>query len=266
MPNVDAQVDQLQKIFRRATGQDRRVMVLGNASGIVDVPGKAGYVYVRDQLAAGYGKTTIARMEANIKKLNGAAVLVGIARDGTLAVMEADFATMEVQGLPAPLVNSNDDTAQGYPDLRKVGILQSHIYPGSAYTVAIRKFIYLLDGVFYSYNGYEGGLDLTSYVPGTANYHCFAMLLLTTAGTIEVKTSTSQSEADPLELADLNEAYASATAGSIPIGAWRLAESGSALTNDDFVDLRQWINVSSVSASVVSANDYTPLILTGWVA
>jgi hypothetical protein len=249
MPELEGLLEEFRREYRRSTGKEDRVMVLGNGNGVVDVPGYNGtYVYARPLLAGGFGRAIIVRMKNPIKKLNGATIWVGYdSTDNFPVITGVNFDMLEIQGVNPALMNPNDDTAHGYVDMRKVGIFQSHIMAGSTFTVALRAFVYLADGRFGVFTGQDAGIDLTSYIPATANYHCYAMLLLKPDNTYEVKTSTSQPEEDRLDNTDLDEALAQASVGSIPAVAWRLAESASALTNDDHVDLRQWINTLTIA-------------------
>lgn len=258
---------QLIRSVRRKLGLERKRARLGDGNGRVYVPGRDGYVYVR--FAASENNTnsvttpTVVRLRANIAVTHDLAVIVAHDPDGVLAVMEADFGGLEQAGTNPLSTLSTNQEINGYIDLSYSPILRSQPVGGSeALYVSVLPFLYVSGTTLNVYMGEK--LDLTSYIPASADEWCLVGLFLKTDNTVEVISSTAKSTADPLGADDIQECITGATALSVPICCWQLTNGQTEIVDTDkFFDARQWINIPQTSGSG-SGVDRTALSLIGW--
>lgn len=245
---ADTQTDSLARYIRKRFRLDTYTAVLGDADGVVPENLRPGYVRVRYTTAAGLSLPPVVRMRANLPLNPGLAVIVGYDSQGELAVIEGDFSGMASQGINPLIGNTADPTIYGYTSQSTIMTLLSHALSlaGAASTdVAVRTWIYCLDGIWYYFPGER--VALGGYIPA-AGLQCLAGLYLKTDQTIEVFTSTTKNLLDPLGLDDVQEIQASASAGSLPVWFWKLADAQTSITDaDSFLDGRQFVNVSNAS-------------------
>lgn len=239
-------VEEFSRQIKRKLGLVTYPATLGDASGVIYEPGKPGYVRVRYRTAAGLSLPPVVRMRAVLPPDPDTAVLVGYDKQGELAVIEGDFDGLLAQGVNPMVMNAADRNVYGYTASSSINIALSHAVstPDTASTdVAVRSWIYVLDGTWYYFPGER--VDLSVSIPA-AGLHCLAGLYLKTDQTIEVLVSTDKDLLDPLGLDDVQEIETAKTAGSIPIWFWALGDGQTTITDaDSFLDGRQFINVSS---------------------
>lgn len=246
---------QVKRDFLRAIGQEWYRASLGDGDGIIYEPGRPGYVRVRYVTANELSLPTTVRMRATIPMRPGIAVIVQwSAFDRGYAVVAGDFDGLEQQEVSPLVMNAADPNAYAFKPSDFIPMLMSHPFTtpeADSLKVAVREFPYLdASGTWHFFGGVEGGVDLTSSIPGGTAQHRLAGLFLKTDDTIEVSASTAQSQLDPLVLADVQECQAGASAGSLPVWFWRLYTGQTAIVNEDsFLDGRQFISRNAVGGT-----------------
>lgn len=251
------QFNNTQRAIRKRLGLDTYAATLGDANGQVKENNRPGYVRVRYTTAAGQSLPPVVRMRANLPLQPELSVRVGYDSQGELAVIEGDFDGMESQGVDPMIANTADTSIYGYINQSSILTLLSHaLTTGNSPStdVAVRAFIYLLDGVWLYFPGER--VALSGYIPGAA-LQCLAGLYLKSDQTIEVFVSSDKNLLDPLGFDDLTEIHAQASSGSLPVWFWRLHEAQSSITEaDSFLDARQFINVSNATAGTDNSARY----------
>lgn len=247
---------QTKQQFRRYVRREEYKANLADDAGVIDEPGYPGYVRVRySQQEGNLSQPTTLPFEANMVKRTGAAVIVGYDDNGDLAVLRPDVATQRTQGGNTLDNNSSDPNVTYYIGQQRIITLNSHPISTSTASmiVTIQNWFYIKDGVAHYFTGGDGNevpIDLTSYIPGSANEEGLACLFIKTDDTAEVITSTPKNAAIGLDIADVQECLDGSTAGGFPVWAWRVYNGQTGITpgdvpsgGDDFLDLRQFINV-----------------------
>ncbi len=260
--DTERQFEQVRRKIRQTLNLDKKRASLGDSNGAIYVPGKQGYVYVREKQADGLGIRKEVRLHpnANIPIRVGLAVLLGYDDDNELCLMQSDFAGQVQQG-SNPWANNPLDPAFKYVNQLQFMTLLCHSTSPLSMKVVVRAWIYIQDNTVYGYAGEL--LDLTSSVPAAGN-HLLAGIFIKNNQTAEIKLSTAQSTLDPLDLTDIQECVTASTTGSVACWFWRLY-GGQTVVNDkafpdgdNFLDGRQIINVDT--ALIVKEVDGAPLV------
>src|SRR5574342_207793 len=232
--STDQEFENVRRMIQARLNLNKRRASLGDANGVVYVPGKQGYVYVREKQADGLGIRKEVRLHplANIRIEPGLAVLLGYDDDNELCLMQGDFSGQLQQGAN-PWANNPLDPAFKFVNQDSITTLLSHSTSPLSMSVVVRSWIYITDNTAYSVP--TTLVDLTASVPAAGN-HLLAGLFVKTDQTIEVKLSTAQSELDPLDLTDVQECVTGATAGSSPCWFWRLYGGQTVVNDKRFAD------------------------------
>lgn len=261
MPNL-ADLD-LRKQIRRNLKLDTRIAILGdnNNPARVRVPGRSSYVYVRypasDNNTASLGWPTIVKMVVNITEAPGTPVVVGYDLEGELAVLTVSGKALETNGTPAGAGVVNNPVNQ-WVDLGYSPYLRTQPLGANApLYVAVMPFKYVDSAkIWHDFNGVDGGVDLSSYRPGSTNQWCLAGLFLKTDDTVEVVASTAQDLSEPLTADDIQECITGSTDLSIFIGCWQLKYGQTVMADSDlFIDGRQWINIPALDHTYILIRD-----------
>lgn len=247
------------KLYQRQTGQDVRQGILGDLNGVIYEPGRDGWVRVRfpsnpdDPEGRLYTPYTLARVGGVFEMNAGDAVLVNYDQDGELSVTGIDFQGQVAQGRN-PLAANPADKQTGYAVTQdQIMSLRSHAVstPGTpTLEVALRCWVYIRDNVAYWYPGEL--LDASGEQPATNTHRLFG-LFVTPDNTSEIVSSTAQSETVDLDLTDVQELLDAASPFAVPAWAWRIRGDASDIsganydTGDNFLDMRQFINVPSIA-------------------
>lgn len=249
---------QTRNTFRRKLGLDTRSATAGDSAGVVYEPGRSGYCRVRYPSADGFGFPTVVRLKINIDLKPGTPVIVGYDRDGQAAVVDVDFDGMEA-GNYNPLVTTTINPTTNGVDLNLSPILISTPF-GAAKPlyVTLFPFKYIRNGTIHTFTGASGGIDLSSFVPGSADQHCVVGIFVTPSDASETKASAAQSTGDPLTDDDFQECITASTDGGFPVAFWRLRTSQTLISDTDkYWDARQWINVPENDFATVQTTDAT---------
>lgn len=225
-----------------------RRAILGDQNGVIDEPGRTGYVRVRypasPENSNSLAYPTTIRMNAIVPKKRNQKVLVGYDDDGEIAVIKADFSGT-LAGGENPIVNNPaDQEVFRYVDQRNITTLRSQaVGPGAPMWVSVLGWPYVDSaGVYHEFIGEQ--INLTSSIPGTANHVRLALVALKTDDTLEIKTSTSQDQSNPLDSTDIQECIDSLTDGSTPVHLYKLVNGMTDILDEhDYMDMRQFINV-----------------------
>jgi hypothetical protein len=234
-----------QQFVRNATFGGQIVGQLGkvesDGSITYEVPGRPNCVYVR--ILQG-GTTTITTAINNAVGLNPVHVILDKNRDGNLYIVGLDNTKVTVaQGgasLPGLGVGPHSHRiGYGLEDL----VEQRRFEPGlvarnTGLIVTIYPFTFRVDNIDYYYPGED--FDLTSYIPGTANYWAWVKVGVDPDDlTAYAITGTEYSVAAPLTadmLADV------AFENYIPLVGVRLKNGQTSITQDsEFFDIRPFL-------------------------
>jgi hypothetical protein len=237
-----------QRALRKRLRLDTYTATLGDANGQVAENNRPGYVRVRYTTAAGLSLPPVVRMRANLPLSPGLAVIVGYDSQSELAVIEGDFTGMIMQGFNPMIGNSADTSIYGNISQSAIMTLLSHALTTAdtpSTDVAVRAFIYVLDGTWHYFAGAR--VALAAYIPG-ADLQCLAGLYLDPADdTIDVFVSSDKNLLDPLGFDDIAEIQAQTTSGSLPVWFWQLKDEQTSITEEDsFLDARQFINTPGI--------------------
>lgn len=281
----DAQFEQIFRPLRRRLGLETRKGILGDSNGAVYDTTQKGFVWVRLQTgvdSAGdptYGKPFSVRLQAVLDPKPGKSVTLGYDHDNELAVIGADFAGLVQQGYNPladnaadPRVGTGSPIAQGQlMTLRSEAIATAS---SNSTDVIVRGFLYVKENTVHVYAGEQ--VALSSYIPSSGEHRIAALFFDLANEAIEVVASTAQSQVEPLGEADLQECVTGASAGTIPVWAWKLYGGQTTILNSDtFTDFRQFINTNDTNASmsalfaatadatVANTTDETSIIGTG---
>lgn len=267
MSNLD--FDDTRRQIRRKLGLEVYFATLGDANGIVQEPNRPGYCRVRYTTAAGLSLPPVVKLRAVVPMNPGLPVVVSYDERGDLAIIAGDFDGLVASGSNPFILNPADRNVYGFTGQTQIVTALSHAVSTSntpSTDVAVRSWIYLQEDTWYYFPGER--VPLASFIPA-AGLQCLAGLYLKDDLTIEVLASTDKDLLDPLGLDDVQEIHDAATAGSIPIWFWRLADDQSEVTDvDSFLDGRQFLNtITSSTGGAVTADDvdYSPLVPSDWL-
>jgi hypothetical protein len=269
----------LRKQFRRKLGLDQFRAVTGGTDGSLDVPGQPGYVFVSYLTAQGQLSAKVAvRFKAVVPKTIGQPVIIGYDQDSVLSIIAADFATQEAVAISPLSNNPADPNVVYYIDQARITTLNAHVISSAtpSMLVTVEPFLYTVSGTFHQFTGGDGDggtIDLTGYIPASANEQCIVCLFLDLAAeTIEIQASTPKSTTDPLGIDDVQECMDAASAGVLAIWSFRLYNGQVGITTgnlpigDDFLDLRVLVNLPNsggggMTSFNVAADSGTPAVI-----
>lgn len=219
---------------------DMTPATMGNASGIVSVPGRAGYVYVQPSAST----DAVAIYNKRVPPKAGARVWIGYdpAEPSLLQVLGSREITGQAGGTLATGAHAANHQYFGgdvvYVDKRQY--LPARVSPGTGISVNLHRDIAWVGG-WVSITSQT--VDLTTYVPTTSDKACFVLLSITGAGEISVlrgwdtDISTSSISDIPEPLAD-----------TLPLAAVRLYNGMTQIvesyTYTDIVDLRGYAYIA----------------------
>lgn len=262
--------DPLRSHLRRKLGLDRREAVMGDATGLIFAPGRAGHVKVRYITATGDGwPQTVRKPRLPTPYTPGTPVWVGYDEDEQLAVLGPRISAQLAAG-ENPFGNDViNDPSGGFLDMARVAMLRCEPTPEPSMSVMMHAWMYVVDGDVKLYEG-NGDIDLTSFVPTNPGEICLAGVFLDTdTNTEEVLASTPVLATEDLGLADVQEIVTAAAATSMPSKFWRLENGMTEVTEEhDFLDARQWLNVPAMGGSSFTGDafdvPYTPTTGGDW--
>lgn len=236
------------RTIRRKLGNAPDLTVLGDESGNVyfqDNPA-LGLVWVRRMQAGGtFGKSFLVRGPTKpIKMTPGMPVVLGIDSDNVQRVMDVDFASIQGQGAN-PLQSAAVDPNTNNPlfvNQQMITTSFAQIVDGTL-KVGVRGWLAMENDVWYKA---EGQVDFTGSVPSSGS-HCLALIsILSDFSGVEVQYSTAKDTQIPLDLTDVQEAWAATTTGNKPNSGWDIGNGQTALAEmNRWGDLRQFQNVAS---------------------
>ena len=242
---TSASILALREKIRRDTGKSLQTAQIESADTT-----RPGFVIVRFQSGGG---TLSGPQSVKLPSSAGVAVTAGNvvrigydANTGEQVIIDGDIAGQVAVGI-AP-EGGRDTVTTRYVSSYNFGALKCYALAteqAQSLTVAVSPGWYILDGRYTQFAG--ATIDLTSLVPA-ANQHAWIVILLTRDGALEAFSSTVQNALDPLTDADVREALAQKTPGSIPVWGWLLANAQATINGSDLnkqLDLRQFIDVDS---------------------
>lgn len=254
MANQDAIV---RTQFRRILGLDDRSAIIGDSAGVIYEPGRSGFVRVRYPSSDGFSYPTVVRLGITAQLSVGLPVKVGY-RDGEPQVKSLDNKAVDAgnwNGYTGTTTNKETNAV----DLNSSPILLSSAF-GSAKPlyVTLLNFKYIRNGVLHSFSGVSGGINLSSYIPGSADQWGVVGLFVTPSDTSEVKASAAQSTSEPLTDTDMQECITASTDGSIPVAFYKLTHGQTLVSDTDkYWDARQWINIPENDYATLQTTDNT---------
>lgn len=235
-----------QKVRRRLGLEEYRA-VLGDANGVIydDPVKRPGYVRVRYLTAAGLSLPPVVLCDSYVGPMApGTPILLRYNSDGELCVTKPNVTGQIAAGFNPLYNNPADQTMTKHVETSAIVPLLCHPTSPVSMNVMVREFCYKRGKTA---NLFAGALvDLTAYVPAAGD-QCLVLLSLKTDNTIEVTQSDDQSMIIPLDLTDVQEAVDDATAYSIPVWFWRLADGQTTVIDTDSrMDFRHFINIPEV--------------------
>lgn len=251
---------EVQKILDRATGRTSRSATIGDADGVVYEPGRPGYVRVTYPASSGRTYPTVVRLRVGIKLDPGTPVIVGLDRNNQPAVIDIDFDGMERADWN-PYTGATTNKEVSNTDLNTSPILLSTAFgAANPLYVTVFPFRYIKNGILHNFAGVEGGIDLSSYIPGSGGQQCVVGIFLTPSDTHEIQVSTDTD--NPVGDTDIQECITQATVGSIPVAYWKLRYGQTLITDTDKLDDgRQWINIPEYDSAAIQTTDDTQTTL-----
>lgn len=233
--------------IRERLGLTPIIAVLGrsdDANAELFYTGQPGLVWVRRRQASGYGQPFLAEGPTTVAITMKPGIPVVLKREGKVyKVVDKDRAGARQQGVN-PIQDSVVDPNANNPAFVNQSMITTayaQIVDGTLY-VAIRGWL-ILDstGTWHKFDGKIGPLT----VPSAGQHQLNVIAIKNDAATLEVQTSTAKSTTIPLDLGDLNEAWAamSAPTTNAPLWAFELANGQTAIIESDrWADLRQLVN------------------------
>jgi len=247
--------NQTRTLFRRAIGKDDRKAIIGDVDGVIYEPGRTGFVRVRYPSSDGFGWPTVVRLGITAALTPGLPVKVGW-RDDELQIKSLDNGGIDAGNWNGYIGTTTNQQTNGV-DLNLSPILISTPFGASKpLYVTLFPFKYIRNGTVHSFTGVSGGVDLSSYVPGSADQSRVVGIYLKPDDTHEVKASISTG--DPLGDSDFQESLNAATDGNIPAVFWKMRTGQTLISDTDKLwDCRQWINVPENDYATVQTSDAT---------
>lgn len=225
---------------------DRMRGILGKEDGTIHDPDNPGYIFVRVQVDTETAMLRSVRSVATIQMIPGASVWLQYDNEGELEIEKADFAGQLGQGINPALNNPADRNIGAIVNQERIQTLLCQPTSPFSMEVLVHSWLYLLDGTWT--HSPEQLIDLTSYVPASANEHCLVGLFLDNTNTVVIGASTDQNQGDDLDLEDIQEAYDAVADVVAPIRFFRLYSGQTEIRETDAkFDGRQFINVVSSS-------------------
>lgn len=220
-----------------------------SATSAVFVNDRPGYWWVRQIQAGGtYGPPQQVRgCLIPMATTPGTTVRLGL-DEGELAVLGPDFASALVKNInptQAAVVDPNANNP-AFVNQSMITTAYGQIVEGTL-KVAIRGWLILNSSGVWSQPGasVDTQIDFTGSVPASGS-HCLAATALQSDGvTFEVQYSTAKSVTIPLDLDDINEAWAlmSDPLTNAPLWGWDIGDGITTLTEANrWLDLRQLVN------------------------
>ena len=263
--------------IQRALHRNLDLAVLGNETGAVAVNGNPGYVWVRPAQAGGtLGKAFRVRGPVvPMSMIPGKPVKLGVI-EGELSIISIDFVSALAQGLNPTQDSVVDPNANNPAFVNQAYITTAYgqIVEGTL-KIAIRGALVLGTSSFVKL---EGQIDVSSGVPSTGE-HCLVVIACQNDYiTLEIQLSTAKGAQIPLDIDDLNEAWAlmSDPTTNAPLWGFELIGDDTELIESNrWADLRQVINfvrgtggggVTSLSAGTGITLTPDPIVATGTVA
>lgn len=277
MPNNAFQRAKIQ--YQRDTGKLFQSAILGGydkaGNPIIDEPLLPGHCYCRFPQSDGtLSASTILPFESTMKKDFGAPIRLGYNRYNQLVIIGADTLQQGAQGTNTLGNNANDPNVSYYIVQQRITTANSHPVSSSVASmlVTIQNWLWIENReVNYFLGGSDGSdpIDLEPYIPTNLNEQCLACLFVAADNTLEINVSTPIDIAVDLDITDIQECVTASTTGSKPVWAWRLYNGQTTITSgnvnaggDDFMDLRQFINVndSGGGSSSLAVTDGTTTV------
>lgn len=248
-------------LFKRRLG-DADLAYLGDTHGDgarVDVPGKAGYVYVHfatggvnESGGAIYGPPVMVYTgNAAYPNAPGMPVYVGYGYSGELEIKQAHAEGLRQAGIDARVLNPlNQQSKFVYLWQLTMGLASTVATSVTdSFLITVKSFRHYVGNTFQTFETplEADKIDLAPYVP-IADMHCYAALWLDTyTNTITVTTSTAQALNVPLDLTDVQECAVLRPADAIPLKAFYLSDNQATIKQSALdTELRQILNAPHI--------------------
>lgn len=259
---------QFRRQYRRKHRLDTRTAFLGdgNSPSQVRING-TNKVYIQYPASASNtsNKTwpTTVKMDIDIGDAPGTPVVIGYDEEGELAVLGIASKVRAAVGSPGP-VNTTTNQLNKWVDLNFSPLLRAApMGSGAPLYISLLGFPYIdSDGVYHDFRGISGGIDVSSYVPGSANQHRLVAIWLKKDDTAEVTGSTAKSQADPINSTDVQECVTARSAKANPSAIYRLYTGQTSIADTDkYIDFRQWLNIPQFSIATLTTPGNTTTTL-----
>lgn len=263
----------LRSRFLRSSGRKKFKGKLGDGVNLIYVPGRKGYVYVREELAVDSDGNFVYSEPFPVRDGGGSSYGIWMGAgvrvawdeiDSEYFIERADFQSTIADGVNPSAYNPSNPYIKADNPLKRVPYLLSQaVATGGTPTtkVSVNPFAYIDGaGVFHAFAGDK--IDLNGDIPSSGQ-HRLSVVWLKEDETLDTSTSTAKSITIPLTFtADLAECLnAPPSSLSIPTKAYRLYGDQTTVTQlDEWDDIRQWINVPSASTltdALIKAPDST---------
>ena len=253
-------INEFETLAKAPSNTDGDLAYLGFAAGSysIRVSGKPNYVWVR--MAETDERTPVQALNlAQVRILPDLPVRVRVVNK-TLSVISYDATTIDefFSGSPIETTSPESDIASTIATRQLLPGLVHAIQVSGSYgmTVQIEGFYYTNDVTNKKVYFPTTTVDLTSYIPGSANQHKYVIVGVDPAtNTEDVVTGTAKSIAVPLTADDIE----SITLGNtLALCAVRLVYGMTAINKDYyFVDVRPWVSQKSEPLTTYAASTLT---------
>jgi len=233
---------------RKKTNLDPQPAVIGNGLGVIYDPYwiGSGKWFVRYLTDSGYSTPTLVRGPYTMPGLvpqDGMPCTVEYDSQGQLYIAKINFANAVVSGFnPVPVPQSSNGNG-AFVTQDQLVTLRCTQAPSPALTVNLSGWKPVVNRVAYDFPG--ASVDLSSFVPGSADTHCaVSVFLQSDYQTPEVFASTPVPLSQDLSIDDVNETLAASSEDANIIWVYDVAYGVTQIFDTDtFLDIRQIVNV-----------------------
>lgn len=253
--------------LRRGLNLETRVGYLGDGTGEVHDRANPGRYHVRFPQADGTYTAPVSLPlwpNANLPTDDGTPVDVGYDKNDRQIILGVNLTSLAATDTNPLQLNPLDRQASDFINPDKLSPLyatrhaDADNFPFSV--IVFPGFFFLADALTF-FTG--GAVDVSGSQPA-AGEHCYVVVFLKTDLTLEVTASTAVDNEDPIGSADIDEAVALGSAGSIPLKAWQLSGDDTALTVDDTLIVNLRVSTSSPTVGGGSDDSARYMAWIGW--
>jgi hypothetical protein len=257
LAEVQAEYEELQRLFAEMTGVRVRELFLGDGQGNLYDSANPGRMYVRENTGQGTSSPFTIMADGTFAVAENLAVVAKRDHRGQWVIARANGVTQVEQGVNPIVNNPADQSVFGWVDTNKIIQLLSQP-SGDGLKVVVNAYMYLRNGTV-SVAGKQS-IDLASYVPSNPGEHRLVAIFLTRDNDLMVGAADAKSQAIPITrenrvdtdgttlYSDVQQCIRNSTPGSEWCSAWRLEYGQTTLNETAYLDGREFISFHDATA------------------